>query len=133
MSRHNTDTPNGGMLTVGWDPPLHTYFAQVYQPEPEGMCEDPDCDLRDVPGLTQHRLDQCQDNNPVVWIGLMGEEVRTVEDLADKLGSEMWALVSEDVRRALYIEHPGCPKDTDGDGNCGQRLCPYCGGDVRHG
>lgn len=22
-----------------------------------------------------------------------------------------------------------CPRDTDGDGDCGRRLCPYCGGD----
>lgn len=23
----------------------------------------------------------------------------------------------------------GCPRDTDGDGNCGNRRCLYCGGD----
>lgn len=22
---------------------------------------------------------------------------------------------------------PGCPKDTDGDGNCGRPACPVCG------
>ena len=24
-----------------------------------------------------------------------------------------------------------CPKDTDGDGNCGQKYCPYCGQDYQ--
>lgn len=26
---------------------------------------------------------------------------------------------------------PRCPRDTNGDGNCGQRICPDCGGDGR--
>ncbi len=25
-----------------------------------------------------------------------------------------------------------CPRDTDGDGNCGRRWCPDCGGGVEH-
>lgn len=27
-------------------------------------------------------------------------------------------------------EQTSCPDDTDGDGNCGKRMCPHCGGET---
>lgn len=46
----------------------------------------------------------------------------------DMTGSKLDAVLSylgiRLNRDANY--RPACPRDTDGDGNCGQRYCPYC-------
>lgn len=31
------------------------------------------------------------------------------------------------------VRKGACPRDTDGDGNCGRRFCPYCGEGVDRG
>lgn len=38
--------------------------------------------------------------------------------------SARWGSPSEE---AQSMSKPGCPWDTDGDGNCGRKHCPYCG------
>lgn len=32
MSRHSKTVKNGCTIVAGWDPPLQTYFAQLYKP-----------------------------------------------------------------------------------------------------
>lgn len=61
MSRHST-TIAGCEVVVGWDPPMQTYFGQVYD----------------------HTLED-EDENPIVWIGLM-DNVTSLDDLREQLG-----------------------------------------------
>lgn len=86
MSRHSVPQPNGTVLTVGWDPPLDTFFAQVYPPEPEGVCEDPECPVAEVT-VGDHALADCQDNSPVIWLGAAPNAIPDLEGLVSELQS----------------------------------------------
>lgn len=35
--------------------------------------------------------------------------------------------VTPEEDEAFAARPASCPRDTDGDGNCGRRYCPYCG------
>lgn len=63
MSRHSIDLPDGGELTVGWDPPLDTFFGMV--------ADEPDCD----------------DDEVRLWVGTSRSELPTVEHLFHALGA----------------------------------------------
>lgn len=54
MSRHEIALAGGRTLTVGWDPPLQTYFGQVHGPDAE----------------------------PELWVGTELHELYELDDLA---------------------------------------------------
>lgn len=62
------------------------------------------------------------DNNPV------GVHVDHIERVVTIFGRSR-----EDENQSFKVEHEGCPRDTDGDGNCGLRFCPFCGVDSDRG
>lgn len=55
MSRHDISLPAGRTLTVGWDPPLQTFFGIVIAPDEDGprlwVGSDPQAPLRGVDQL----------------------------------------------------------------------------------
>ena len=55
--------------------------------------------------------------------GLLGEMKQT----ASRREVERLQRRIADMKRMVN----GCPRDTDRDGNCGQRLCPFCGEDYQ--
>ena len=102
MSRHVIGRADGGQLAIGWDPPLQTFWCQVYGPEPEGFCEDPECELeRDYPG---HEKRMCTDNSPTVWLGAAPKALPTLQNLEFEMGAELWAEVSGGVRGVLISD-----------------------------
>lgn len=58
------------------------------------------------------------------WRNYMAEQRQTIEELEAELADlrrrsvEIW----EDCPTCK----PPCPRDTNGDGDCGQRMCPVC-------
>jgi hypothetical protein len=62
VSRHEIPVAGGRTLTVGWDPPLQTFFAQ----------------LRDPTSTAGDR--------PVLWVGTDLHELYDLDDLARVLG-----------------------------------------------
>lgn len=72
MSRRECPVIGGDVVVVGWDPPLQTFFGQVYERGEDG---------------------------PSVWVGA-GDRLPTVEDLVDALG-EWGGAVSGATRIAL--------------------------------
>lgn len=54
---------------VGWDPPLNTFYGQVYRTDSEG------------------RIDEDEDGNDgtILWVGTEYAEVLTVDELEDRL------------------------------------------------
>lgn len=81
MSRHLIVKNADGEVVVGWDPPLGTFFAQIFGPEPE----DPD-----------------EDENLIAWIGYEPRQVQTVEALAAWLAEHGVALNEHDGRMLAY-------------------------------
>ncbi len=75
MSRHSIRVA-AGELVVGWDPPLSTYFGQLYDPTVD------------------------EDRNPVVWVGLE-RRVSSVLDLVQSLQAENVQVTYAQVERAL--------------------------------
>lgn len=65
MSRHiipnAPGSPTGRETTVGWDPPLTTFFAMAFDPPASGDFED--------------------DETEVFWVGCMPNEIPTVDEL----------------------------------------------------
>jgi hypothetical protein len=59
VSRHEISLAGGRTLTVGWDPPLQTFFAQEHAPGRE---------------------------EPVLWVGTDLHELYDLDDLAQALG-----------------------------------------------
>lgn len=77
MSRHDIPTVEGVTVVVGWDPPLQTFFGQVYHPEDD------------------------EDAGPRLWVGVM-DRLSTVEDLLDELGE--WASAVSGAMRLQLVE-----------------------------
>lgn len=46
----------------------------------------------------------------------------TIGNLIDKLIYEI-----KQYKSAVYSLDGKCPRDTNNDGNCGMRYCPFCG------
>ena len=59
-------------IVLGWDPPLATYFAQVWKGDP-GSPENVRCDHPDL------------EPEPLLCIGVRPEEIATVEALGESL------------------------------------------------
>lgn len=99
MSRHVIqEQPE---VVVGWDQPMGTFFAQVYGPEPEGICEDADCELHEIVG--PHPRKDCEDNDPILWVGGHFNEVLTVQQLKRVMG-EYAAAITLDMERQLQYD-----------------------------
>ena len=58
-------SPSGRLTTVGWDPPLTTFFGMAFDPPASGDFDD--------------------DETEVFWVGVMPNELPTVEDLTRAL------------------------------------------------
>ena len=82
MSRHEVNAFETGQFTVivGWDNPLQTYFAQVW-----------DAELKDE-----------IDGGCVFWVGTHPGSVRSVRDLAQVMS--VYALLPEDLATELEQE-----------------------------
>lgn len=71
MSRHSMPLAGGRTLTVGWDPPLQTYFAVIRTWEQE------------------------EHDEPLLWIGTDLHELYDLDDLARALGEHASVLTPE--------------------------------------
>lgn len=69
-------------ITVGWDNPLRTYFAQVWQ-------EPPDSESDDEP-------------QELVWIGTSYDEIQTVEAIAEAIAP--WVDLSAELEEKLSAD-----------------------------
>lgn len=92
------DSPSGRLTTVGWDPPLTTFFGMAFDPPASGDLDD--------------------DEIEVFWVGAMPNELPTVEDLARAL-AEHGVTLPPGVADQL-----GRDKEREGDrpGNPGRRV-----------
>ena len=78
MSRHEVPSESPAYkLFVGWDPPLLTYFGQVYR--------------------TGH-----EEEGPVFWYGTSPAELCEIEDLAAAM--RPWVLLSAELRMLLFAD-----------------------------
>lgn len=70
---------------VGWDPPLGTFFGQVYKIDGDGQ-----------------RVEEDEDGNDgtVLWVGASLAEIRTVDELARRLKPH--AVLPESIRKELF-------------------------------
>ncbi len=82
MSRHIVENDGRREVAVGWDPPLGTFYAQIFT-QPGKLYE------------------EC-----VWWIGYQPHEVKTVETLVDALGEQgvVLSATSADKLRADQAE-----------------------------
>jgi hypothetical protein len=77
MSRHRIDGLNSKHeVFVGWDPPLVTYFGQVYDPAAD------------------------EDENPIHWVGAGAPHLQTVGDLAQAMAK--YATLTPEMGRTLF-------------------------------
>jgi hypothetical protein len=76
-------------IVLGWDPPLSTYFAQVWKGEP-GSPENIPSDHPDY------------EPEPLLWIGVTREEIPTVETLAKCL--KPYATIPAELTECLRAE-----------------------------
>lgn len=65
------------------------------------------------------------ENNLCAWKDNVAGLNREIEALEDQL-----ILVNSQLSLYRDVYGATCPNDTDGDGNCGRRLCPVCSPDV---
>jgi hypothetical protein len=87
VSRHVLRDDDVAQVVVGWDPPLHTYFAQVFDVAAfkKELERDPDADVV-----------------LVLWEGLSPDAITSLDRLAVLVGQ--WALLDVDTRRLLEEE-----------------------------
>lgn len=82
MSRHVIPHPDGLEVVVGWDPPLNTFFAQVF------------AGGSDVDDPTE-----------LLWVGCSPREIHNVEQVRSAVAP--WVPLPEGVARALYADAHG--------------------------
>lgn len=81
MSRHELAPRRDGLeVVVGWDPPLCTFFAQVWD----------------------RTIDEDDPAAELLWVGCAPRELRDVQQVVDAVAP--WALVPDSVVGALYAE-----------------------------
>lgn len=80
MSRHELPAADGFEVVVGWDPPLGTFFAQVWD----------------------RRVDEDDPAAEVLWIGCTPGEIRDPQTVCDAV--TRWARVPDGLARELYAE-----------------------------
>jgi hypothetical protein len=64
VSRTEIALSEGALLVVGWDPPLATFFAQLFEHGTTAPCRDDDCFI-DEPHIRR----DCQDDLIRLWVG----------------------------------------------------------------
>jgi len=69
-------------VVVGWDPPLSTFFGQIYMLERE---HEPGCQSKTEFVTEGHQEDCVCDNAPVLWVGASGPRIMTPDHLEDVL------------------------------------------------
>lgn len=88
MSRYEIPARNPNRICVlGWDPPLATYFAQIFDTTPT--------------------LGPLPDDGPDHWIGATEGEIPTVADLIAQLAR--WATVNPDLADRLEADRVAEP------------------------
>lgn len=78
MSRHELPAADGLEVVVGWDPPLSTFFAQVWD----------------------RRLEEDDPAAELLWIGCAPREINDIQKVMDAV--KPWATFPDEVKRALY-------------------------------
>lgn len=101
MSRYKFTTQEHTII-IGWDEPLHTYFAQVWECDPESE---------------QHALYQdLAEPEPVIWTGTGRDEVHTLDALAASLAP--YGQIPLETRKSLrrdYVRSHGYDVDQISD------------------
>lgn len=69
-------------VVVGWDNPMRTFFAQVYQEPPANRPEDGPQEL--------------------VWVGLNYDEIKTLEPILQAVAP--WADISQEIQQKLLTD-----------------------------
>src|SRR5438105_12972623 len=79
----------GRTIIIGWDNPLHSFFAQVWNGDPnaEGNINTENSDVEPEPEL---------------WIGQNSHEVLTVEALAAQL--QPYATIPDEIQTLLHAD-----------------------------
>jgi hypothetical protein len=85
MSRITFRIDDQAECTVGWDPSLATFFAQVYEINAEGERTDDE---------------KTGEPNTILWVGTSRGEIRTVDELERKLQSH--AVIPNSIRDELF-------------------------------
>ncbi|MEK7187894.1 MAG: hypothetical protein AAB691_03575 [Patescibacteria group bacterium] len=79
MSQHVFRVDEKTECMVGWDPPLGSFFGQVYEIDAEG--------------------ERLEETDPICWVGASGPPIFTVDDLLAKLAP---VVIPEEIRKELY-------------------------------
>jgi hypothetical protein len=95
MSRKEIGLSDGALLVVGWDPPLATFYAQVFKPGTTHVCTDSRCSVKE-----HHIRRDCQDELIELWLGMDYGELTTLEALVRVLGDAA-ASLSEATKAEL--------------------------------
>ncbi len=77
MSRYELPTSDGLEAIVGWDPPMSTFFAQVWDRTKDE--DDPDAEL--------------------LWVGCTPREMNDIQQVMDAV--KPWAKIPDATKRAL--------------------------------
>lgn len=83
MSRYDISAPDALEVVVGWDPPLSTFFAQVWD----------------------RSLDEDDPAAELLWVGCAPGEIRDVEHLSKAVAP--WVAVPDATVRALHADAHG--------------------------
>jgi hypothetical protein len=86
MSRFERALPEEGLLIVGWDPPLQSFYGQVFPAGAMARCQDPNCWNKDVSHVRRDCYEDEDHPWPEPWVGCSFEELPTVERLEEALG-----------------------------------------------
>lgn len=95
MSRHVIRKDDSFEVVVGYDGPLKTFFAQVYDVKATREAE---------------KDDPLADEVMVLWEGVKPDEIASVHDLAKLV--EPYALITEDMFATLYLDRSEAPEPT---------------------
>lgn len=80
MSRHELTAPDNVEVIVGWDPPLNTFFVQVWD----------------------RKLPELAPASELLWVGWKPGEITDIEQVRTLVAP--WLSLPDDVFRALYAE-----------------------------
>jgi hypothetical protein len=101
MSRMEIGLPEGALLVVGWDPPLATFYAQVFERGTTHTCDVTGCFIEE-----QHVRRACHDELIELWVGMSHAELPTLEDLEralDANASSLSEAAKAELRKAQQL------------------------------
>ena len=96
MSRHSSLLEDGRTLVIGWDGPLASFFAQIYEPEPE--YEASDDDIFDEDEGLPIEIGAGIKPNPN-GEGYVEDSIRLTSELASRLAEHGIELTSEQLEQ----------------------------------